>query len=78
MTKVAAKLLEEAMKLDSSERAELASELIATLDAEVGDDSEAGWATEIEQRAERARSGEDPGEPWPDVRDRLERDLRKR
>ena len=77
MTKATGKLLQDALKLNAAERAELASELIASLDAEAADeDAEAAWATEIGERAARARSGEDPGEPWPDVRDRLERDLK--
>lgn len=78
VTKEAAKLLEEALKLDSTGRAELASELIASLDTGFDEDVEAAWVSEIEERAARARSGVDPGEPWPEVRDRLERDLRSR
>jgi putative addiction module component (TIGR02574 family) len=78
VTKATSKLLEDALKLEAAERAELASELLASLDAEADDDAEAAWAAEIEERAARARSGEDPGEPWPEVRDRLERDLKRR
>ena len=78
MTKRTSKLLNDALKLEVSERAELASELIASLDAEADEDAEAAWAVEIEERAARARSGEDPGKPWPEVRDRLERDLKNR
>lgn len=44
---------------------------------EVADeDVEAAWATEIGERAARARSGEDPGKPWPEVRERVERDIK--
>jgi putative addiction module component (TIGR02574 family) len=78
VTKATSKLLEDALKLDASERAELASELLASLDAEADEDAEAAWAAEIQERAARARSGEDPGKPWPEVRDRLERDLKRR
>ena len=78
MTKRTSKLLDDALKLEVSERAELASELIASLDAEADEDPEAAWAVEIGERAARARSGEDPGKPWPEVRDRLERDLKNR
>lgn len=78
MTKPTSKLLEDALKLDVRERAELASELLASLDAEADEDAEAAWATEIEERAARARSSEDPGKPWPEVRERLERDLKHR
>jgi len=78
VTKATTKLLEDALKLDASERAKLASELLASLDGEVDEDAEAAWAAEIEERAARARSGEDPGKPWPEVRERLERDLKRR
>jgi hypothetical protein len=76
VTRQASKLLQDALKLGTAERAELASELIASLDAEIDEDAEIAWATEIEERAARARSGEDPGKPWPEVRDRLERNLK--
>jgi hypothetical protein len=78
VTKQAAELLEEALKLDSAGRAEIASELIASLDDGSDEDVGAAWASEIEQRAARARAGDDPGEPWPEIRRKLERDLRKR
>jgi putative addiction module component (TIGR02574 family) len=78
VTKATSKLLEDALKLGVGERAELASELIASLDAEADEEAEAAWAAEIEERAARARSGEDPGEPWPEVRARLERGLKSR
>jgi putative addiction module component (TIGR02574 family) len=77
VTKEAARLLEEALKLDSAGRAQLASQLIASLDSEVDKDAEEAWAAEIEERAARARSGVDPGEPWQAVRDRLKQDLLK-
>ncbi|MBY0274266.1 addiction module protein [Candidatus Binatia bacterium] len=78
VTKAATKLLEQALKLDPASRAELAAELITSLDAGADEGVEAAWAAEIEQRAARARSGDDPGEPWSEVRGRIERDLRSR
>jgi putative addiction module component (TIGR02574 family) len=78
VTRATSKLLKDALKLDVAERAELASELISSLDAEGDEEAEAAWVTEIEERAARARSGKDPGKPWPEVRDRLERDLKNR
>lgn len=76
MVKAASKLLQDALRLDAAERAELASELIASLDADAEEDVEAAWATEIAERAARARSGEDPGKPWAEVRERVERELK--
>jgi putative addiction module component (TIGR02574 family) len=71
--KTGEKLLEDAMRLELAERAELAVELLASLDGAPDEDAEAAWAAEIERRAERARTGEDPGRPWAEVRDELRR-----
>lgn len=78
VTKGARQLLEEALRLQVKERAALAAELIESLDPETDEDAEAAWAAEIDRRAARARSGEDAGAPWPEVRERLERGLAKR
>ena len=78
VTKDAQQLLEDALKLELDERAALAAELIESLDPETDEDAEAAWAAEISRRAARAQSGEDPGTPWPEVRERLERSLTKR
>ena len=78
MTERARTLLEEAKRLPEGERADLAAELLATLDGDAEIDVEAAWAGEIERRARRAISGETAGEPWEAVRDRISRDLTKR
>ena len=44
-----ARLLEEALRLDVRERAELAAELIASVDGEPGADADGAWAAEIER-----------------------------
>ena len=75
MTKATEKLLKSALELDLDQRAELAAELLASLDGGPDEDVDAAWAAEIERRAERARSGADPGRPWPEVRDRIKRGL---
>ena len=72
------KLLEDALRLSLSERAELAAELLASLDGAPDQDAERAWAAEVERRAARARSGDDPGKPWPEVRERIRNDLGKR
>ena len=78
MSKAAEKVLQEALKLDLPGRAEVAAELLASLDGAPDADAEAAWTAEIERRAARARSGDDPGKPWPEVRDRIRRELGKR
>jgi len=69
MSKMGQKVLDEALQLELSERAELAAELLASLDGEPDADVEAAWSAEIERRAARARSGEDPGRTWAEARD---------
>ena len=54
MTKDATKLLEDALRLDADERAQLAEELLASLD-DVEDEVESAWAAEIAKRAADAR-----------------------
>jgi len=80
MTSRAQELLREALTLPIAERADVAAELLASLDdaepenlAEV----EAGWAAEIERRARRVMAGESAGLAWEDVRRSAEADLRK-
>ena len=78
VSKTGQKVLEDALRLELPERAELAAELLASLDGEPDENVEAAWAAEIERRAARARSGEDPGKPWAEVRDRVRDALSKR
>ena len=69
------------MTLPVEERADVAAELLASLDegpAESPAEVEAAWAHEIERRARRVMSGESAGEPWEDVRARVVRRLTER
>jgi putative addiction module component (TIGR02574 family) len=71
-------VLREALTLSVEERADVAAELLASLDEAPPDDPaevEAAWAREIERRARRVMSGESAGEPWEDVRARVVRRL---
>lgn len=80
MTSRAQELLREALTLPSTDRADVAAELLASLDDTETDiaDIEAAWATEIEKRARRVLAGQSPGIPWEDVRRRAEAELRSR
>jgi putative addiction module component (TIGR02574 family) len=78
MSKTGQKVLDEALRLEISERAALAAELLASLDGEPDADVEAAWSAEIERRAARARSGEDVGRPWAEARDAVKDGLSKR
>ena len=79
MTDRAQALLREALALPTDERADVAAELLASLDDCETDpaDIEAAWAAEIEKRARRVLAGESAAIPWEDVRRRAEADLRK-
>ena len=81
MSPRAQELLRDAMALPVKERADLAAELLASLDDAAAEDSaevEAAWAAEIERRARRVMTGETAGIPWEDVRRRAEADLRRK
>jgi len=79
MSNRAQELLREALTLPADERADVAAELLASLDESMENPSEveAAWAAEIERRARRVLSGESAGEPWEDVRDRISHRLMK-
>lgn len=73
-------LLREALTWPADERADVAAELLASLDDCEEDPAEvqAAWAKEIERRGRRVLAGESSGEPWEDVRNRVARRLAKR
>ena len=81
MTDRAQALLREALMLLPDERADVAAELLASLDEPPAEDPaavQAAWSKEIERRAGRVLAGESAGEPWEDVRDRIARRLTER
>jgi putative addiction module component (TIGR02574 family) len=81
MTSRAQELLREALTLPVEERADVAAELLASLDEAPAQDAaevEAAWAREIERRARRVMSGESTGEPWEDGRARVIQRLTER
>lgn len=74
-------LLREVLALPVNERANVAAQVLASLDDAAMEDPaeiEAAWATEIERWARRVLSGESAGIPWGDVRRRGEAELRRR
>ena len=81
MSRSTQELLREALALPPEERADVASELFASLDEAPAEDPvavQATWANEIENRARRVLAGESAGEPWADVRSRVARRLSQR
>jgi hypothetical protein len=78
VTSQAAALIREALLLPEEDRANVAAELLASLDAPSSDDPTAIrtlWAQELERRARRMLSGETVGEDWSAVRKRLADEL---
>lgn len=75
MTQAAAALLAEALRLDEQARADLAAELLASLDGPADADAETLWAAEIERRVAAIEAGAAPLEAWDEVRGRIERDV---
>ena len=81
MTDRAQQVLREALALPIDQRADIAAELLASLDESPTmnrDAIEAAWVREIERRARRVMAGESDGEPWEDVRARVARRLAER
>jgi putative addiction module component (TIGR02574 family) len=64
------RILSHALRLSIAERAELATALLASLDGEPDNEIESIWATEIESRAARVRSGKAQVRPWNEIRPR--------
>jgi len=64
------------MDLPLSERAELAADLLASLDGEPEQDVEAAWTSEIERRAREALADPDDDVAWETVRAELNADPR--
>jgi len=74
MSERARKLLHDAMELPLPERAELAADLIASLDGEADPEVEAAWNAEIERRAREALADPDDDIAWETVRAELHAD----
>jgi hypothetical protein len=77
VTTNAQKLFEQALTLAASDRAELAAQLLATLD-EAETEVEAAWAAEIERRAADARRNPEDDEDWRTAFDELQREVLSR
>jgi hypothetical protein len=73
------RLLEEALRLSPDQRAELASELLATLEPDTPGErrTEAEWIGEIERRARAAVAGSH-GVSWTEARAQVQKRLSSR
>jgi putative addiction module component (TIGR02574 family) len=75
MAKPMASVLADALRLDDEARAELAAELLASLEGPADPDAERAWDAEIERRIAAIETGTMPLEPWEHVRRRIEKDI---
>lgn len=74
MTKVAQTVLADALRLDPDARAELAAQLLASLDGPADPDAGAAWDAEIERRVAAIEAGTMRLEPWDTVKRRIEKE----
>jgi putative addiction module component (TIGR02574 family) len=75
VSKATRDVLADALRLEPESRAEVAAELLASLDGPSDADAEAAWDAEIERRIADIESGAVRLEPWEDVKRRIERDI---
>ena len=68
MTKAARKLFDEALGLESDDRAELACLLLDSLDGESDEGVEVAWSAEVARRLAELESGAVKSIPWDLVR----------
>lgn len=74
-------ILEEALKLPATERADVAAALLDSLDDATVDSAEEvqrAWAAEIERRARQVIVGDSQGRSWEEVRSEIESGFPKR
>jgi putative addiction module component (TIGR02574 family) len=74
MTKDATRVLEDALQLAAAERAQVAAELLASLD-DAEEQIEAAWATEISRRAADARANPHDEDDWREALRDVEREV---
>ena len=75
MSKVAQSVLADALRLEPNARAELAAELLASLDGPADADAETAWADEIDRRIEAIEAGSIRLQPWDMVKRRIEKGI---
>ncbi len=71
MTQDASRLLAEALRLPPADRADLAAELIESLDDTADDDADAAWDAQIQDRIAQLDAGAVKTIPWAQVRRRI-------
>jgi len=75
MPKAAEHVLADALRLEPGSRADVAAELLASLDGPADPDAEQAWDAEIARRIAAIEAGTIRLEPWSEVKRRIERDV---
>lgn len=75
MTNAASALLADALRLSEAARAELAAELLASLDGPADTGAQEAWEVEIGRRIADIESGVVALESWDDVKRRVAKDV---
>lgn len=75
MTKATETVLADALQLDVKARAELATELLASLDGPADPDAATAWAAEIKRRVKALESGTEKLESWEDAKRRISSEI---
>ena len=78
MTKAAESVLADALRLDAGARAELAAELLASLDGPADPDAATAWDEEIHRRVDALEAGTENLESWESVKRRIATDILRR
>ena len=78
MSKPMRSILADALRLDDDTRAELAAELLASLEGPADPNASQAWDDEIDRRIAAIEAGHIALEPWDELRRRIERDILRR
>lgn len=71
MTDKTQAIMEQALKLSPTERADMAEQLLASLDENLDSDVEKAWQEEVQRRLQQVERGEVKTIPWEEVQRRL-------
>ena len=75
MSKATHDVLAAALRLEPDSRAEVAAELLASLDGPADSDAAVAWDAEIERRIAAIETGSVRLEPWSEVKRRIAQDV---
>ena len=75
MTKATETVLADALRLETKGRAELAAELLASLDGPADPDAGTAWDAEIKRRVDALEAGTIELESWESAKQRISKDI---